>query len=103
MTSSAWRPIDPVLPSKAMRLIDSGTLPPADEHLITIGSGNRGEQTVHAIQQSAVAGYKDAGILGAALPFDERLHQIAPDRGNANHKPEAGHVQRGIRSKQGNG
>ena len=75
MTSTAWVPIEPVLPKIKISFIPCPPL--NDQHQIDIHGGRRKEETVETVQDAAVTGNDVARILDAGDPF---LKWILPNR-----------------------
>ena len=81
-TSSAWVPMDPVLP--AMQTVLAGTGLESDDverYGKKVGRWQDEQQRVEAVEQAAVTGQERAGVLDPQVTLDHGLDQVA-DRGD---------------------
>src|SRR3954452_7611491 len=88
ITSSAWRPIEPVAPSSATRVMD--TVCPLGREGQDREIGRRGgeQERVQAIEHAAVPAEEVAAVLDARVPLEQRLEQIAHRPGDRQHGAE---------------
>ena len=78
-TSSVWRPIDPVEPRTATPVTHAA----GDQQRVT-GEHRGGEQErVDSVEDAAVPGHEEAGLLATGGPLQHRLGQVAGLRGDA--------------------
>src|SRR3954447_24105148 len=88
ITSSAWRPIEPVAPSSATRVMDI-VCPLGREGQDREIRRRGGEQEgVEAIEHAGVPAEEVAAVLDARVPLEQRLEQIAHRPGDRQHGAE---------------
>src|SRR3990172_1137304 len=91
-TSSAWRPMEPVVPRRATR-VRPRSADRANDEQVEVDDGACEEDRVHPVEHAAVAGDEGTGVLGTGGALEERFGQVTRLRADRDHRAQGDRAQ----------